>query len=72
MEYDKTIPVRVPEETRLALDAEAERRGVKLAWLVREILTRYTQKHNLLTIHLPAIEFTGKGDEIGKAFPVKK
>jgi predicted DNA-binding protein len=42
MEYDKTIPVRVPEETRLALDAEAQKRGVKLAWLVREILTQHT------------------------------
>ena len=67
MEYDKTIPVRVPEEVRNALDAEAQKRNVKLAWLIRDVLTRYAQETNLMTIHIPAIEFTGKGDEIGKA-----
>jgi hypothetical protein len=71
MEYDKTIPVRISEETRNALDAEALKRNVKLAWLVRDILTRYTEEHNLLTIRIPAITFTGKGDEIGNAFKGK-
>jgi predicted HicB family RNase H-like nuclease len=43
MEYDKTIPVRIDEETRKALDAEALSRNVKLAWLVREILTEHVK-----------------------------
>jgi antitoxin component of RelBE/YafQ-DinJ toxin-antitoxin module len=41
MEYDKTVPVRVSEETRNKLDAEAHTMGVKLSWLIRTILTDY-------------------------------
>ena len=69
-DLDKTFSVRISEETRLALDAEAKKRNVKLAWLVRDILTRYAEEHNLLTVRIqPVILFTGKGNEIGKAFP---
>jgi hypothetical protein len=65
-DLEKAINVRVDEETRQALDAEAEKRGVKLAWLVRHILTEYAKNNDLYTIRIPAIPFTGKGDEIGR------
>jgi hypothetical protein len=69
MEYDKTIPVRVPPETRQALDDEAKQLGVKLSWLVRDILTQHAQDPALTAyrnrfIRTPS---NGKGDQIGKA-----
>jgi predicted DNA-binding protein len=72
MSNNTTVPVRMPEETRVILDEEAKTRGVTLSWLVREILKQYSATHTIKTVRLPAIEFTGKGDEIGDYFKAKE
>ena len=67
-----TVPVRMPEETRVALNEEAIMRGVTLSWLIREILKQCAETHKITTVRLPSIEFTGVGDQIGTFFKTKE
>ena len=68
MSLRNTVRARIDTDIIAALDKEAEARGVTLSWLVREILKEYAKSHRVDTVRIPAITFTGAGDEIGKAF----
>jgi predicted DNA-binding protein len=41
MKDDKITTIRMSKEVRNLLEVEAKQRGVKLGWLIREILSSY-------------------------------
>jgi predicted HicB family RNase H-like nuclease len=60
MQNDKTVHFRLPTETFVALNKEAESYGVTLSWLIRNILKDEVIKN--------AMDFTGRGGEIKNEF----
>ena len=61
---DGIIRVRISREVYAKLNEDAEKNNVTLSWLVRAIFNAYVRSK---PVHIPIINFTGKGDEIGDA-----
>jgi hypothetical protein len=61
------VQVIVPEEIAKALQAESDKLHGTVSWLARNILIEH-----VYTVHIPALSFTGKGDEIGNYFKTKE
>jgi predicted DNA-binding protein len=55
MKDDKVTTIRMSKEVRNLLEVEAERRGVKLGWLIREILSSYLNGQ-FRPVRLPTIK----------------
>jgi predicted DNA-binding protein len=55
MKDDKVTTIRMSKEVRNLLETEAEQRGVKLGWLIREILSSYLNGQ-FRPVRLPTIE----------------
>ena len=68
MEKDMMVHFRVPGHVHKSLEELATRKGVSLSWLARTILISYLEDGGPASVRIPAIDYTGKGDEIGAAF----
>lgn len=51
MNMEKTIPVRVNDETRRLIETEAESRRLKFSDIVREAIDEFIGSHNLKIKH---------------------
>lgn len=51
MNIDMTLPVRVKDEVRWVITAEANSRQLKMSDIVREALEEYIGSHNLKVKH---------------------
>jgi hypothetical protein len=48
---EKTIPVRIDNETRRLIETEAQSRRLKLSDIVREAIDEFIRSHNLKIKH---------------------
>ena len=71
---DKVITIRLNGEQAaelanlIHLDAESTGMQVDQSKVVKRLIHQEYNRRNDI-VRIPAVEFTGKGDEIGKAFP---